>query len=298
MEMIKTKTLLLDQTKGRRPKGGEPNNLKESVAKPTEEVTMDAEENHTNDDVVNDANQPQDDSIPNTDNGPLTFDELMATPIDFSKFVMNRLKLDKITKTNFVGPVYKLLKGTYQSSIELEYNMEECYKALSDRLDWTNPEGDRFLYDLSKPLPLKGRLGHLIVPAEHFFNNDLEYLKSKNMENKYTLSITKTKVARYKLVGIEDMILNQWSIVKVDYNKDVECGISHWRPKRQLFYRSQINRLSKHDVYSKLKILSVHKLFYLDGDAIVDLAVALGYNKDMPRRKWSDSDKRRSDVMV
>ncbi|GJZ67218.1 hypothetical protein Tco_0630458 [Tanacetum coccineum] len=69
------------------------------------------------------------------ENDPLTFDELMATPIDFSKFAMNHLKLDKITKADLVRPVYKLLKGTCQSSIELEYNMEECYKALSDQLD-------------------------------------------------------------------------------------------------------------------------------------------------------------------
>nr|GEX99062.1 putative reverse transcriptase domain-containing protein [Tanacetum cinerariifolium] len=47
----------------------------------------------------------------------LTFDELMETLIDFSKFVMNRLKQDKITKADLVGPVYKLLKGTCKSSI-------------------------------------------------------------------------------------------------------------------------------------------------------------------------------------
>ncbi|GJZ56663.1 hypothetical protein Tco_0612157 [Tanacetum coccineum] len=84
---------------------------------------------------------------------PLIFDELMATPIDFSKFVMNRLKIDKLTKAYLVGPVYNLLKGTCHSSIELEYNMEECYKALLDQLDWNNLEGDRCPFDLSKPLP-------------------------------------------------------------------------------------------------------------------------------------------------
>ncbi|GKA16751.1 hypothetical protein Tco_0696588 [Tanacetum coccineum] len=137
---------------------------------------------------------------------PLTFDELMATPIDFSKFVMNRLKIDKLTKVRLVGPVYNLLKGTCQSSIELEYNIEECYKALSNQLDWNNPEGDRCPFDLSKPLPLKGCPGHLTVALEYFFNNDLKYLKSLDPKKKYTMSITKTKAARYELVGIEDMI--------------------------------------------------------------------------------------------
>nr|GEW84767.1 hypothetical protein [Tanacetum cinerariifolium] len=39
--------------------------------------------------------------------------------------------------------------------------MEECYKALSDQLDWNNPEGNRCPFDLSKPLPLKGHPCHL-----------------------------------------------------------------------------------------------------------------------------------------
>nr|GEV40019.1 hypothetical protein [Tanacetum cinerariifolium] len=62
----------------------------------------------------------------------------------FSAFVMNHLKISKLTKADLVGPVYNLLKGTYKSCIELEYNMEECYRALSDQLDWNKPEGNRY----------------------------------------------------------------------------------------------------------------------------------------------------------
>ncbi|GKA03169.1 hypothetical protein Tco_0675950, partial [Tanacetum coccineum] len=222
---------------------------------------------------------------------PLIFDKLMATPLGFSNFAKNHLKLDKITKADLVGPVYNLLKGTCQGSFELEYNMEECFKASNDRIDWENPKGDRCPFDLSKPLPLKGRPGHLTVAAEYFFNNDLEYLKSTDSERKYTTSITKMKATRYELVGIEDMILKQWSVTKVGYNKDAECGIKHWGPKRQLFYRSQLNKFSKHEVFSHQKILSVVSmkvnklngysyleeiaLFHLDGKVIIDLAVAL-----------------------
>ncbi|GJT09572.1 hypothetical protein Tco_0856614 [Tanacetum coccineum] len=98
--------------------------------------------------------------------------------------------------------------STCQSSIKLEYNMEEYYKALTDRLDWENPKGDRCPFDLSKPLPLKGHLGHLTIAIEHFFNNDLEYLKSGSEERKYTTLISKTKAAKYDLKFIEDMIPN------------------------------------------------------------------------------------------
>ncbi|GKC31757.1 hypothetical protein Tco_1039051 [Tanacetum coccineum] len=73
---------------------------------------------------------------------PYTFDELMDTPIDFSAYVMN-----------------------------------QCYKAVNDRLDWHNPEGREYLFDLSKPLPLIEDRGHQVVPTDYFINNDLEYSK-------------------------------------------------------------------------------------------------------------------------
>ncbi|GJS44713.1 hypothetical protein Tco_0594834 [Tanacetum coccineum] len=71
--------------------------------------------------------------------------------------------------------------------------------------------------------------GHLTVSADYFFNNDLEYLKSSDPERMYTTSITKTKVARYEIEGIKDM----------------------------LWHRSQLNKFSKHNVYSTKKILGV-----------------------------------------
>ncbi|GKG14948.1 hypothetical protein Tco_0354548, partial [Tanacetum coccineum] len=37
---------------------------------------------------------------------------------------------------------------------ELEYHLEEVFKATNDRLDWHNPEGKPYPHDLSKPLPL------------------------------------------------------------------------------------------------------------------------------------------------
>ncbi|GKC62934.1 hypothetical protein Tco_1095532 [Tanacetum coccineum] len=82
-------------------------------------------------------------------------------------------------------------------------------------------------FDLTKPLPLKGRPGHLSIAAEYFFNNDLEFLKSFDREKKYTTSITKTKVARYEIVGIEDMTPMLWSTIKHGYDKDAKKGIKH-----------------------------------------------------------------------
>ncbi|GJX81364.1 hypothetical protein Tco_0330845 [Tanacetum coccineum] len=139
-------------------------------------------------------------------NDPLTFNDLMSTPIDFSKYVLNRFKIDNLTQDLLLGPAYDLLKGTCTSSIELEYNFQECFNALTNKLDWNNPEVDRYPFDLSKPLPLQGHPGHLTVSVDYFFNNDMEYLKSSDPEITYTTSIMKTKAARYEIVGIEDMV--------------------------------------------------------------------------------------------
>nr|GEV87056.1 hypothetical protein [Tanacetum cinerariifolium] len=51
---------------------------------------------------------------------PLTFDSLMATLIDFSKFVLNRLKIDNLTQDLLLGPAYNLLKDLDMTKMQLE----------------------------------------------------------------------------------------------------------------------------------------------------------------------------------
>ncbi|GJS01950.1 hypothetical protein Tco_0318458 [Tanacetum coccineum] len=186
-----------------------------------------------------------------------TYNDLMASPIDFSKYVLNRLKIDKLTQEILLGPAYNKLKGTCSSSIELEYHFQECFNALTDKLDWNNTEGDRYPFELSKPLPLISQPCYQTVVAEYFFNNDLEFLKSSDPRKTYTTSITKTKAARYEIFGIEDMVPMLWSPYKYGYDKDALKGIKRWGERRKLWYRSQNNKLSKHNVYSTQKILGV-----------------------------------------
>nr|GEU83863.1 retrovirus-related Pol polyprotein from transposon TNT 1-94 [Tanacetum cinerariifolium] len=85
---------------------------------------------------------------------PLSFDELMSTPINFSAYVMDHLKIDNLTQDYLVGPAFNLLKGTCKSRVELEYTIKECYKSVTDQLDWNNLKGKEYPFDLSKPLPL------------------------------------------------------------------------------------------------------------------------------------------------
>ncbi|GKE15636.1 hypothetical protein Tco_1423213 [Tanacetum coccineum] len=103
-----------------------------------------------------------------------------------------------------------------------------------NKLDWNNPEGDCYPFDLSKPLPLQGLPGHLTIFADYFFNNDLEYLKSSDLEKTHTTSITKTKATWYEIVGIEDMVLTLWSTIKHAYDKDATKESKHYGERRKL----------------------------------------------------------------
>ncbi|GJS07200.1 hypothetical protein Tco_0363996 [Tanacetum coccineum] len=92
----------------------------------------------------------------NVEKDPKEFDDLIGSTIDITKFAKNCLKKDKLTKGDLEGPAFALLKGNFRNNIELEYNLEQCYLALTEQIDWVNPEGGRCPYDLSKPLPLQG----------------------------------------------------------------------------------------------------------------------------------------------
>nr|GEV73503.1 hypothetical protein [Tanacetum cinerariifolium] len=51
------------------------------------------------------------------------------------------LKVDTLTSKLLAGPIYELMKGSCKSLVELEFFLEEVYKATTDQLDWVNPEG-------------------------------------------------------------------------------------------------------------------------------------------------------------
>nr|GEX90539.1 hypothetical protein [Tanacetum cinerariifolium] len=162
-----------------------------------------------------------------------SFNKLIDTHLDFSNFIMNRLRVDTLTPKLLVGPTYDLTKRSCKSLIELKYHLEEVYKAKTDQLEWVNPKGQQYPHNLLQPLPLiPDNRGHRVIPFAHFINNDLEYLRGGASSHKYTTSVTKTKAADYGYIKwIED-----------------------------LFYSFVVNRESARDVYSKRRIIAVTEL--------------------------------------
>nr|GFB62596.1 hypothetical protein [Tanacetum cinerariifolium] len=151
-----------------------------------------------------------------------SFNELMDTPLYFSNFLINRLKVDTLTPKLLAGPTYELMKGSCKTLVELEYHLEEVFKATTDQLDWVNPKGQQYPHNLLKPLPLiPNNRGHRVIPFEHFINNDIEYLRGGASRRKYTTSITKTKAADYGHIKlIEDLVpRTMWIEEPIGYDK-------------------------------------------------------------------------------
>nr|GFB14795.1 hypothetical protein [Tanacetum cinerariifolium] len=192
-----------------------------------------------------------------------SFNELLDTPIDFSNFIMNRLSVDTLTPELLAGPTYELIRGSCNSLIELEYHLEEVYKATTDQLDWVNPKGQQYPHNLLQPLSLiPDNRGRRVIPFEHFINNDLEYLRGGASSRKYTTSVTKTKAADYgHIKWIEDLVPRaMWIQEPINYDKHALWGVFYWGWKRQQFYGFAINWESALDVYSKKRIITVTKL--------------------------------------
>ncbi|GKA94682.1 hypothetical protein Tco_0816720 [Tanacetum coccineum] len=63
---------------------------------------------------------------------------------------------------------------------------------------------------------------------DYFINNDLEYLKGRDLSRQYSTSVTKTKAAAYDIKWIEDLVRGLWVPEKVTYDQHSYWGISYW----------------------------------------------------------------------
>ncbi|GJZ48839.1 integrase, catalytic region, zinc finger, CCHC-type containing protein [Tanacetum coccineum] len=104
--------------------------------------------------------------------------------------------------------------------------------------------------------------------------------ESKEKESKYIdkeiVLEKQNKELENILLGIEDIVPTLWSATKVGYDKDALKGIKHWGDKRKIWTLKTVCDELHHRI----------------------LNFRLGFNKEMPRRKWSTIDRKRSELMV
>nr|GFA72630.1 hypothetical protein [Tanacetum cinerariifolium] len=97
------------------------------------------------------------------------------------------------------------MRGSCNSLAELEYHLEEVYKATTDQLDWVNPEGQQYPHNLLQPLPLiPDNRGRHVIPFDHFINNDLEYLRGVNRE--FALNV----YSKRRIIAVTELKIVEW----------------------------------------------------------------------------------------
>ncbi|GJT24704.1 hypothetical protein Tco_0894641 [Tanacetum coccineum] len=260
-----------------------------------------------------------------TDKSLKDFDELMSTPIDFSRYILNGLKIENLTQEILLGPAFRLLKGTRSNYVELEYDFEECYKALSEKLDWENPKGGDYPFDFSKPLPLITRGKHQRVPFEFFINNDLKYLSRRNLDydihdvayDKYALwdishwieQLTHVSVMRKHGYGYLEEIVNWLTNLSRDDIADFAIALRMFT--RSLVIRKRVEDLQL-EVESFQKKINVTKpditrldlkKRHPDGtltrllSSLEDITKNI-YMEYLPKRRWSTLEKKRAHFMI
>ncbi|GJW66252.1 hypothetical protein Tco_0120676 [Tanacetum coccineum] len=210
----KIETPLLDQTE-RRKEGNQVKML--SLPEIQEEPSHTVEDSGMQQDqefvTCDNDEQPDDNEVTKADcqvayaeELPTSFDEFNDTSFDFSAFVVNRLKIPNLTQEILVGLAFNQLKGTCMSNTELEYHLEECSKATTERLDWHNLENKPYLFDLRKPLSRRIIVVTRLTIMKKYDYGHLEEIKVRRNDQKlYTFKEGDFK--RLRLQGIEDMLL-------------------------------------------------------------------------------------------
>nr|GEU32465.1 hypothetical protein [Tanacetum cinerariifolium] len=251
-----------------------------------------------------------------------SFNELMDTPLDFFRFIINRLKVDTLTPKLLAGPTYELMKGSCKSLVKLEYHLEEVFKTIIDQLDWVNPEGQQYQYNLLKPLPLiPNNRGRRVIPFEHFINNDLEYLHGGASSRKYTTFIMKTKATDYRHIKwIEDLVpKTMWIEELIGYEKH-----AIWRSKNAKklnltkpdSYRSDLKSKEDYTAYSNTRgfiyqnkdkrnrLMRIDELHKFSDGTLTNVYNALDdrlkgiQTQYLPQLIWRKSDKDRAEAMI
>ena len=163
--------------------------------------------------------------------------------MEHAKLLQEKFQVKKMTKSELKrikNEAFQLLKDSSESAIEVEYHLENIARAMSNNIDWLNPEAnieftrnDKAPYytDWSKPLPTIGKPDQPKIPFRYFFNKDLEFLlHGSDLSKKYATSLTLPFPAAIysNCIAIEEKATHLFSKSVEPYDRDAMYGIHHW----------------------------------------------------------------------
>nr|GEZ93349.1 hypothetical protein [Tanacetum cinerariifolium] len=218
--------------------------------------------------------------------GAVDDQHLMDTPVDFLAILMNRIKVDTLNPELLAGPTYELMKGSCKSLVEIEFFLEEVYKATTNQLDWNNPEGQQYQHDLLKEAVRDVYSKHRIIDVtklqivEWHNYKHLDWITMRKHDDKL-YKFKEGGLKRLCIQDIEDMLLLlvqgkltnltveecfafnvslrmfTRSIVIQRHVEDLQLGVESYRKKLNLTkpntYRSVLKCKEAYTTYSNLR---------------------------------------------
>nr|GEV73678.1 hypothetical protein [Tanacetum cinerariifolium] len=130
-----------------------------------------------------------------------SFNELMDTPLDFSNFIINRLRVDTLTPELLAGPTYDLMKWSYYGHIK-------WIKDLVPRTMWIQEPTD---YDKHALL----RVSHWEHKRQQFYSFAINRESARDVYSKRRI----IAVAKLKIVEWHSYKHLDWIIVRRDDDK-------------------------------------------------------------------------------
>nr|GEV01556.1 histone deacetylase 14 [Tanacetum cinerariifolium] len=235
-----------------------------------------------------------------------SFNEMMDTPMDFSNFLMNRLKFDTLTPELLVGPTYELMKGHAKA-----WGKRQQFYDFA-----VNRESARDVYSKRRIIAVI----ELEIVEWHNYKH-LDWITVQRDDDK----LYKFKEGDFKRLHIQDIEDILSSNVYKKHRNPKACGrpltwCRYYQKKLNLTrpdtYRSDLKRKDAYSAYSnprgfiyqnkdkQNKLMRIDELHKFSYGTLTDVRTALDdclkgiQMKYLPKSIWRKSDKDRAAAMI
>ncbi|GJS74221.1 hypothetical protein Tco_0707062, partial [Tanacetum coccineum] len=169
-------------------------------------------------------------------------------------------------------------------------------KAVSNwNVTWTNPKGHKGPVDICQPFPLQEKEGRLTIPVSNhdiFLTMAILSVFTVKVEKKFGMLLLLNQHKLFNLDG--DDIIDFRVALRISVK---ELYMLKFDPKGVIYEDKQNHkRLMRDDelyMFSDGTLTSVRKTLHY---RLMNFWI--GYNDDMPKRKWTKKDQFRSNIMV
>nr|GEX08758.1 hypothetical protein [Tanacetum cinerariifolium] len=234
-----------------------------------------------------------------------SFNELMYTPVDFSAFLMNRLKVDTLTLKLLAGPTYELMKGSCKSLAATSMPSGESPIEGANVNSFTVLLSTGSLLAISilsveSSLSLNSKLSSGIITRTWI---------GKRCVNDKLYKFKEGDFKRLRIQDIEDMRV-----------VDLQLGVESYQKKLNLTrpdtYRSNLKCKEAYIAYSnprgfiyqnkdtQNRLMRINELHKLSDGTLTDVRTALDnrlkwiWMKYLTQSIWRNSDKDRAAAMI